>query len=95
MRAEKVDYSPEEALVYRKQKNVNLILELNKNIQKVEEGVDIAKLLNIVIYFDFDKAEIREDAKVELEKIVAVLTKYPKINIDLEAHTDSKGKVWL
>ncbi len=92
VRAEKSEYLPEEAFVYRKQKEANVTLELNKNVQKVETGVDIANLLNVVIYFDFDKSEIREDAKVELEKIVAVLTKYPKINLDLKAHTDSKGK---
>ena len=92
IRAEKQDYNPDDVFVEKKQKDVNIDLKLDKNRQKVEEGIDIASILNIVIYFDFDKSNIREDAKVELEKMVAVLTRYPGIKVDLKAHTDSKGE---
>ncbi len=92
VRAEKEDYLPEDVFVYKKQKDPKVKIELEKNLQKIEQGIDIAKILNVVIYFDFDKSDIREDAKVELEKIVAVLQKYPQIQLDLRAHTDSKGE---
>jgi len=50
-------------------------------------------IINInTIYFDFDKFNIRYDAKIELDKIAEVLTEYPEIEIDVNSHTDSRGK---
>ena len=55
-------------------------------------GDDLAKILNIpIIYFDFDKSNIRPDAAAELEKVVAVMNKYPTLKIDVRSHTDSRG----
>jgi len=44
-----------------------------------------------IIFFDFDKFDIRPDAAVELNKVVYVMTKYPKMSIQIESHTDSRG----
>jgi len=33
----------------------------------------------------------RYDAELELQKVLAVLNKYPEISLDIRAHTDSKG----
>ena len=43
------------------------------------------------IYYDFDKSNIREDAALELDKLVALLKEYPTISIELSSHTDSRG----
>lgn len=43
------------------------------------------------IFFDFDKWNIRTDAQYELENIVDVLRKHPKMVIKIESHTDSRG----
>ena len=43
------------------------------------------------IYFDFDKYDIRYDAKLELDKISDVLKANPELEIDVNAHTDSRG----
>ena len=43
------------------------------------------------IFFDFDKSNIRTDAAFELENIVSVLRNHPKMEIKIEAHTDSRG----
>jgi outer membrane protein OmpA-like peptidoglycan-associated protein len=43
------------------------------------------------IHFDFDSDNIRKDAKVELEKIVAAMEKYPSLKIEVRSHTDSRG----
>ena len=43
------------------------------------------------IYFDFDKSNIREDAKYELENIVTVMKNHPEMVIKIESHTDSRG----
>ncbi|MCH2045542.1 MAG: OmpA family protein [Saprospiraceae bacterium] len=46
-------------------------------------------LVNIL--FDFDKYNIREDARVILDKTHEVLTKFPDTQIEVVGHTDSKG----
>lgn len=44
------------------------------------------------IYYDFDKADIRPDAKVELDKVVKFMKEYPETIIELGSHTDARGK---
>jgi len=55
----------------------------------VEEG--IKKLKTEMIFFDFDKSFIRNDAAVELNKLIEVMTEYPNMVIKIESHTDSRG----
>ncbi len=43
------------------------------------------------IYFDFDKNYIRQDASLELNKVVDVMLLYPEMIIKIESHTDSRG----
>lgn len=67
-------------------------LLLDKDEQEVTIGDDLAKALDIpIIYFDFDKHNIRYDASVELEKVLIVLNTYPTMEIDIRSHTDSRG----
>ncbi|MDR7131210.1 outer membrane protein OmpA-like peptidoglycan-associated protein [Algoriphagus sp. 4150] len=43
------------------------------------------------IYYDLDKAEIRADAAVELDKLVQILKDNPAIRIELSSHTDDRS----
>lgn len=43
------------------------------------------------IYYDYDKADIRPDAAVELDVLVAFLKNNPSVEIELSSHTDSRG----
>ncbi|WP_347159963.1 OmpA family protein [Pontibacter chitinilyticus] len=43
------------------------------------------------IFYDYDKANIRPDAAVELDKLVQVLKDNPSISIELSSHTDARG----
>ncbi len=43
------------------------------------------------IFFDFDKWDIRTDAKYELESIVDVMREHATMVIKIESHTDSRG----
>ncbi len=92
VKAEKVIYTPANKFIPVKDNKKVAQLELEKNQIEIKDGVDLAKDLNITIYYDFDKSVIRKDAAVELEKIVAVLKEHPTINIRLNAHTDSRGR---
>ena len=43
------------------------------------------------IYYDLNKATIRPDAALELDKVAALLKKYPAMNIEMRSHTDSRA----
>ena len=62
------------------------------SITPIEVGSDLAKVLNLnPIHFDLDRFNIRKDAAIELQKVIAVLREYPTMNIDVRSHTDSRG----
>ena len=82
----------------------NLNFDLEPEIIVVEENnsepADIGKLLALnTIYFDLNKFAIRSDAEVELQKIVAVMDRFPSLKIRVVSHTDSRGNddynLWL
>ena len=43
------------------------------------------------IFYDFDRATLRDESKAELDSLVNMLNEYPDIVIELSAHTDRKG----
>ncbi|GAA4314864.1 OmpA family protein [Compostibacter hankyongensis] len=43
------------------------------------------------VYYDFDKATLRPESKVVLDTLYEVLMENPKMQVELSAHTDSKG----
>ncbi len=56
----------------------------------VEENGDL-KIKIGIIYFDLDKSFIRNDASIELNKIVMLMAQYPNMVIKIESHTDSRN----
>lgn len=71
---------------------VHVDLEMRKLIEMIAVEDGIKKLKTEMIYFDFDKSYIRNDASEELDKLVEVMTEYPNMVIKIESHTDSRGK---
>ncbi|MEE9349984.1 MAG: OmpA family protein [Flavobacteriaceae bacterium] len=43
------------------------------------------------IYFDLDKSNIRQDARIELDKVVEIMQKHSNLMIEGGSHTDSRG----
>ena len=43
------------------------------------------------IYYDFDKATLRPESKLELDKLVELLKKNPNLVVEINAHTDERG----
>lgn len=43
------------------------------------------------IFYDFDKATLRDTSKVALDKLVGLLNENPNVTIELSAHCDYKG----
>lgn len=92
VRVTKDKYDADEVLSKPNVEHQTIDFTLQPNEVAIEEGVDLAKVLNIpMIYFDFDKSNIRQDAKVELEKVLAALNQYPQLKLEIRAHTDSRG----
>jgi outer membrane protein OmpA-like peptidoglycan-associated protein/mRNA-degrading endonuclease HigB of HigAB toxin-antitoxin module len=72
--------------------DINLNDDINLGMEKLKVGTDIGKVFNLnPIYFDIGKAVIREDAEVELNKIVKALEDNPTIVIEIGSHTDSRS----
>jgi len=61
-------------------------IKLDRIFKNVEINLDN-------IYYDLDKANIREDAKPTLLDLAAVLKENPQIRIQLSSHTDCRGPV--
>jgi len=72
------------------EKEKELIVDLNIALAPIEDVVVLADL--DIIYFDFDKANIRPDAALELDKVVNLMNKYPGMVLRLESHTDSRAE---
>lgn len=58
-------------------------------VDRVEEGIKVE--FNEKILFAFSSADLGEAAKLNLDKLVTVLNKYPNTNIEIQGHTDSRG----
>lgn len=63
--------------------------------RKLTTGDDIVKALSMEpIRFTFDSFRLKEKAVAELNSIVELLNKYENVEIDVRAHTDSRGPKW-
>lgn len=94
VRASNDDYTTEEKLITIKKENgkTHLAFALEKAVCKIAVGDDLGKCFGIkMIYFDFDKSDIRIEAALDLEKILDVMDQYPKMKLDIRSHTDSRG----
>lgn len=58
-------------------------------VERVGEGIIVE--LSEKVLFDFDKSDLNPPARNSLDKIVAILNKYPDTNIEIQGHTDDQG----
>jgi hypothetical protein len=92
LRGEKEKYETAEVNVTVGKDEVVYEILLNPREVAIKKGMDLAKVFEIKeIKFDYNKANIRPDAAVELTKIVELMREYPKMKIDIRSHTDSRG----
>ena len=57
------------------------------------QAADVGKGIQLDrIYYDYDAADIRGDAKPELDKLINVLQTNPSMIVELGSHTDSRGR---
>jgi len=67
-------------------------LEKSKDFKTTIYLASIAKPIELPnIFYDFDKADLRPESMVALDKLIETLTDNPTITIELGAHTDARG----
>lgn len=66
---------------------------LDFGLTEIEVGkTDLSDVIEIKpIFFDLNKFNIRPDAAIELDKVVAVMQDNPRMVIELRSYTDSRG----
>ncbi|WP_423147294.1 OmpA family protein [Rubrolithibacter danxiaensis] len=81
-------YSRQEGEISTMNLKESTIFNVKFELERAEDAY-IVHLNNI--YYDFNKWNIRPDAKPELNKVVSFLSTMPDVNIELRSHTDSRG----
>lgn len=73
--------------------NIELEIESYEDAEEIiikkDDGLVYIELENI--YFDFNKWEIKQEAANTLKVLVDIMKKYPRMEIELGAHTDSRA----
>ena len=64
---------------------------LKIKLDPIKELIIEEKIVLNPIYFEFDKANITNQAAFELDKLVAIMMEYPDMIIRVESYTDSRG----
>jgi outer membrane protein OmpA-like peptidoglycan-associated protein len=64
--------------------------EIHRDLYLVPIEIGQVVRLNNV-FFDFDKWDLRPESYVELDRVVKLLSENPAIEIEMSAHTDSRG----
>ncbi|WP_417872415.1 OmpA family protein [Xanthomarina gelatinilytica] len=77
------------SVTYSGSKEKQALVQLN--LDPIEVIIVKDKVVLNPIYFEFDKSNITEQGAFELDKLVAVMSKYPDMVIIAESHTDSRG----
>ncbi|WP_018342131.1 OmpA family protein [Cytophaga aurantiaca] len=76
----------------------NIDIPKLENFKEIDDEICLEKMdigstivLNNV-FFDVNKATLRKESEVELDKLFDILSKNPKIKIEVSGHTDSDGE---
>jgi outer membrane protein OmpA-like peptidoglycan-associated protein len=75
----------------------NFDIPMTASYQEVVKDIELknikvgSKIVLRNIFFDFDKATLRPESKVELDRLIQLLKDIPTMKIEISGHTDSKG----
>jgi len=70
--------------------SLNLMVKLESSVEFVAD-YNQKMIKTKTINFDLNESTIRLDAAVELNKVIAILRKYPNLKIEIKSHTDSRA----
>lgn len=86
---EKNGYMGDPVLIAASQPKADTIIQSNIYLSAMKTIGDKFVLENL--YYDFDKANIRPDAALVLDKLVNAMRDNPTMKVELSSHTDSRG----
>lgn len=75
----------------------NFEIPLSSAYQEITKDVPLksiavgSKIILKNVFYDFDKATLRNESQTELNLLVKLLNDIPKMTIELSSHTDNKG----
>jgi outer membrane protein OmpA-like peptidoglycan-associated protein len=76
----------------------NFDLPAGQDYQKIEKNIALnkadvgAKIVLRNIFFDYDKSDLRDESKSELDRIAEQMQEFSTIKVELSGHTDNKGE---
>ncbi|PBJ04609.1 OmpA family protein [Flavobacterium sp. ACN6] len=81
----------------RKELEVKMFREMSVVVDgevfDLQEGDNLAKILKIsALYFDYGGHSVRKSTIAELDKVINVLKKNPGLSVEIQCHTDSRGR---
>ena len=82
-----LDYNSKKLSLHLKEDEIKTTIKLEPIDTLITE--DLVELEPI--YFEFDKSNITARAAFELDKLVQIMSKYPKMIIKVNSHTDNRG----
>ena len=92
----KLDYQENLVSLVTKAEDFEKLIPIKKSELQFKTGDDLSEILKLhKIYFDLGKYTLRPESKIELDKVVAFLTKYKTIKIEVGSHTDSRQSAVL
>lgn len=65
----------------------------NEAASAANAQTEMRNTITAVIHFDFDKSDLRDDARSTLDSKIPILTANPDVNIRIAGHTDERGSV--
>jgi outer membrane protein OmpA-like peptidoglycan-associated protein len=71
-------------------KTSNSFDTIDVEIPLVPSAKELGKVFYI-IYYNYDKYDIRIDASEELDRVIRFMQKYPHVKVELSSHTDARG----
>jgi len=72
--------------------SINRDTDLEYDIDVLLERIELDKPIVLQnIYYDFDKADLRDESVKELDRLVKIMRDNPQITIEIGSHTDTNG----
>lgn len=91
VQADLQDYKPQVVALEISENGIENMEILLQPIEVVEVTITDKEVLLDPIFFAFNKSDITQQGAEELNKLVTVMNNYPKMEILVKSHTDSKG----
>lgn len=86
------DYVPDAAEIDAETVSQKRDLTQDLRVTSIESAIASGTTFKVRnIFFDFGKADLKSESHVELDRLAALLSEYPTINVEIGAHTDAVG----